>query len=355
MPRSLGCVQRCSRPTTPPPPLPTPAPLVILPRLSYDNHLLTLPNDLYREILQYLFFDEIGILDRALVKRQLRDCYLSAISGTILPEQNALSVFLCCNWILQRNILLKKIKFYRSGDYLRKLCIVSKPCLETLEFIDCHLKDDDIREIGSFPRLKSLTLCDEQLSSSLLQDFVWICPQLNKLKIMECSFLSNDLLANIFHSCPLITHLTLQNCSWATDSSLDLISNWPLNLKFLNFSSTFISPKNIKGFLLNLPPSLRIFQSTISDLQINELILNKLTLPSLQDSDKEVQLLNLQSLSKILSSINRDQIINRLRPGGDLIRHLVGLLSPASDLVSSFPSSLLFSSSPPLSPSLIIF
>jgi hypothetical protein len=184
-------------------------PLVILPRLSYHNHLLTLPNDLYREILQYLIFDDIGNLDRALVKRQLRDCYLSAISGMITPlpmkmflNQDLCEIFLL--WLSQRNIRFKYAEhFSYDKDDVLKLIIQSKPHLERLE---CHLdfEDADLQAIGLCPRLQFLSLPTNRLITfGGLRDFLRMHPLLEKLSIKDDAQFSDQLLEYLFVLVPI--------------------------------------------------------------------------------------------------------------------------------------------------------
>jgi hypothetical protein len=210
-------------------------PLVILPRLSYDDHLLNLPSVLYREILQYLIINDLCNLESALVKQQLRECYLSAISGMVasiplnkfLNSRNLSKRYF--NWLSKRNIRFKCIDYCSCNkEGVLKVINQSNRHLETLEFHP-FFEDTDLQVIGSCPRLQFLSFLEMnapiRYSCGGLEDFLRMNPQLQSLSIQQNTQFSDRLLEVLFEACPHLTQLDLSNCSWVTDASLDMISN----------------------------------------------------------------------------------------------------------------------------------
>jgi hypothetical protein len=224
----------------------------IILRASTSAHLLNLPLNLYREILKYLIIKEIGVLDLALCNHQLREIFLSGLSGTVLARLDDIHLTnLHIPWLIQRNILTKEFKISDSMDIkICELIIQSKTCLEILNLVSTNIQDADLRQIGSCPLLKSVYFyLNCNITARGLEDFLRVNPQLVSLSISNNSQFSNELLSFILNTCPHLQHLDLSRCSWVTDASLDLIGKSSLKLKSLDIHLCHVSDSQVRELI----------------------------------------------------------------------------------------------------------
>jgi hypothetical protein len=317
----------------------------VSPRLSYDHHLLNLPSDLYREIFQYLLIDDLGNLDLALLKRQLREVYLSTLSGMIIPKSmedclspsdKIYSGYLNM-WLSQRKIRFRNLRIWHTSHPPSDVAIIlqSKPNMETLQLSE--LDDRDLGMIGHCPRLKSFSLSRRNKTSHGMEQFLRMNPQLERLTI---SGFNDRFLGVISDACPLLQHLYLRDCDWMRNYALDFLVTCPLKLKSLDIRKSKVTRVKIRALVENPPPDLRFLHPPSFDLETHLLVVNKFVLPSIHDSDHEVQLLALNSLwdEDVLDHIQSSN------PPNFLLSLLIQFLSPEYDLVSPsvYPSFLLF-------------
>jgi hypothetical protein len=223
----------------------------IIPRVSYSSHfLLDLPIDVYRELLKYFRSAEIGILDLAILNRQLREVFLSALSGIVLARYDSNVDLLPITWLTQRKILAREIKISDSLDPMLPQCILqSKSIIEVLVLLNTSVKDAEFRQIGFCPKLKSLSLLDYSISPRGLEDFLRMNPQLESLSISRCHHYSDDILVALAGACLYLQHLDISRCNWVTDASLELIGNSPLKLKALDIHLCHVSVAQVRELI----------------------------------------------------------------------------------------------------------
>jgi hypothetical protein len=313
---------------------------IVSPRRDHPVLFLALlPLDLYREFLKYLDLDDLGRLDLALLNHQMREVYLTALAGTVLPEVND-DLILC--WLSQRNMFAKNILLSRSDDLmLTELISHLKPALESLDLykIDLWVMATTLLEIGSCPKLRHLSFnfCRGFPLREKLENFLQKNPQLESFAIVSAPQLSNEILEVILASCPHLKHLSLST-SWVSDASLDLISKRsPETLRSLSLPDCEFSEVKIRDFIENsLPPSLRYLSFERCHPELVLSIFQKLTLPSMMhELDQEVQLLGLRSLRKIFGVVmnnSSETVVDQL------LQLLIQFLSPQYDHVSPPPS-----------------
>jgi hypothetical protein len=292
-------------------------------------HLLNLPLDLYRELLQYLTLWEIGDLDLALLNHQFREIYWASLSGTVIPEIPKYSTRGIIPWLTQRNILTRHCKIMMSlGPISCQFIIQSKPVLNTLNIYQSNVNGNDLRNIGSCPNLKCLSLFfSKSLTSRGLEHFLRINPQLERVSISSNDQLSNALLKVIIEVCSHLHHLNISRCSWVTDASLDLIERSNLKLRSLDIHMCHVSTEKVEE-LMERCHSLRYLQVGRADEGLQILILRKIAFSALEDPDPEVQLLGLQALQE---ASERIELIS-YEP--DILRRIIRFLSPLYDHVS---------------------
>ena len=310
----------------------SPPPALLATRVTH--HLLNLPLDLYRELFHYLDLDDIVELDLALLNHQLREPYLSALSGTIIPFIPLYPMFLSMlPWLMKRNVLTCEVEIcYRLDDKVRQYITQTKEVLQILSLT--LVNESDLQRIGACPKLKLVSFRDSpHLTDSVLESFLRNNPQLKALSIPLNSQLSNGIIETIINACPHIQQLDISRCSWVTDASLDLIEKSTLKLRSLNICACNVSKEKIEQFI-DHHPSLCYIRVGGYDIDEELLlsVLQRVTLPALQNSDQDIQLLGLQSLQDLSTFMD----VISLEP--DILHRILPFLATPYTHVSIFPS-----------------
>lgn len=333
MPRRGKKISRTALRDTSAGPAPPP-PALLAPRVTC--HLLNLPLDLYRELLRYLELEDIVELDRALLNHQLREAYLSSLSGNVIhstPDYSAFESML--PWLMKRNVLSCEVEHRDSpDDRIRQYIIQSKEVLQILYLT--QVKESDLQQIGPCPKLKFVALCHSpHLTESGVEYFLRNNSQLEALSISQNPQLSNGIIETIINACPHIRHLDLSRCSWVSDATLDLIEKSTLKLRSLHILGCNVSKEKVEEFIDHYPSLcyIKVGGHNI-DEELLLSVLQRVTLPALQNDDQDIQLLGLQSLQDL------SPFMDMLSLEPDILHHILPFLSPTYDQVRIFPSRL---------------
>ena len=204
--------------------------------MTRTSPLVSLPDMIFSNILEYLDWGDVGRLDTAFLSRSTRDSYLFALQ-------------------------LRKVKVVRS-DFWRKAVnrgILSWLISRNIRVISWDLKVDNAQLISianGFPQLQSVNIrsnnmiTEEELRALVMRDIDISyqrditdegitalangLPQLQSLDISNCDKITDDGITALANGCPQLQSLNIIECRNITDEGITALARGLPQLQSLN-------------------------------------------------------------------------------------------------------------------------
>jgi hypothetical protein len=259
--------------------------------------LSALPQDAWRSFLDYLCLEEIVCLDSAVLDRNLRQTYLSALSRIVLYDSIWLTEDIA-DWLFIREIFVKDIQL----DAIHQQFLETNR--HTLESITITGPIRSLR-IGTFPRLVNLTVYNLR---NVDPEFLLHHPQLERLVICVHLFSTNNIPCITQH-CPHLLHLDLSDNKWFKAQDLLLLAQGCPKLTSLDLSRTRIrkgqGDEAMRMFLSSHPQleSISYDPSSFNSETVTT-ILRSISLKSLMSDDPNRQLIEVNEMIRTFSGLS---------------------------------------------------
>ena len=218
--------------------------------MAATNPLVSLPVEIFSNILEYLDWGDVGRLDTAFLNRDTRNGYLSALQlRQVKVERNefwkkALDRGIL-SWLIGRNILV--ISWDLSVDNAQLISIANGlPELQSLDIKGSdNITDAGITALASgLPQLQSLNIREcRNITDEGITALSNGCHQLQSLGIgsIGCNKITDAGITALASGCPQLQSLDISHCYEITDAGIravatgctqlqSLIISWCLNI-----------------------------------------------------------------------------------------------------------------------------
>ena len=219
------------------------------PVMTTTNPLVSLPDMISCNILQYLHWYDVGRFDTALINRKTRHSYLFAlklIRVKVRPNefwQKALDRGIL-RWLIRRNIQVISWDLKVNNAQLISIAI-GFPLLQSLRINSINIcdgnniTDEGIRALASgLPQLQSLDIgyryCN--ITDEGIRALASGCHQLQSLNIGLCDKITDDGLRALARGCPQLQSLNTRGCRKITDEGVRALASGCPQLQSLDIS-----------------------------------------------------------------------------------------------------------------------
>ena len=195
-------------------------------KITTTNPLVSLPVEIFSNILEYLDWIDVGRLDTAFLNRDTRNSYLFALQlKNVKVErnefwENAVNRGIL-SWLIRRNI--RVISWDLKVDNAQLISIAnSVPQLQSLYISECDddkITDKGVRAVAiGCPRLQSLNInrCNK-ITDEGIRALANGCPQLQSLDIGRCDKITDEGVRALASGCPQLQSLDITFCRTITD------------------------------------------------------------------------------------------------------------------------------------------
>ena len=233
--------------------------------MATTNPLVSLPVEIFSNILEYLGLWDVGRLDTAFLNRDTRDSYLVALQlRKVKVERNwfwerAVNRGIL-SWLIRRNI--QAISWDLQVDNVQLISIANGlPQLQSLNisssnFGYINITDAGIRALASgLPQLQSLNIggC-RNITDAGVTALARGLPQLQSLDIRNCRNITDEGIRALASGLPQLQSLNIRSCLYITDAGIRALANGLPQLQSLDIGyCRNITDEGIRALAIGCP------------------------------------------------------------------------------------------------------
>ena len=188
-------------------------------KIATTNPLVSLPDAIFSNILEYLDWGDMGRLDTAFFNRDTRNSYLFALQlMKVKVERNEFwrKAFDRgkLSWLIRRNILVISWDLHVNNTELISIAN-GLPQLQSLDISNCYnITDEGIRAVATgLPHLQSLSLSNCcNITDEGIRALATGCPHLQSLDISWCYTITNEGITALVTGLPQLQSLNISYC-----------------------------------------------------------------------------------------------------------------------------------------------
>ena len=229
--------------------------------MTTTNPLVSLPVEIFSNVLEYLDWGDVGRLDTFL-NRDTRNSYLLALQLIkVKVERNGFwtkAVYRgILSWLIRRNI--RVLSWDLKVDNVQLISIANGlPQLQSLNICCCYnITEQGIRAVASgLPQLQSLDIsyCYNITDDGIIALASGL-PQLQSLDICRCRNITDEGIRALASGLlPQLQSLNISNSWWITDEGIRAVANGLHQLQSFNITSCDkITDEGIRAMANGLP------------------------------------------------------------------------------------------------------
>ena len=213
-------------------------------KMATTNPLVSLPVEIFCNILEYLDWSDVGRLDTAFLNRETRNSYLFALQlRKVKVERNRFWERAVdrgiLSWLIRRNI--RVISWDLQVDNTQLISIASGlPQLQSLIIWSCNITDEGIRAVASgLPQLQSLNISLCHITDEGIRTLVNGCPQLQSLDISWCGNITDEGIRALANGLPQLQSLNIYGCYKITDEGIRALASGLPQLQSLHIRACY--------------------------------------------------------------------------------------------------------------------
>ena len=219
--------------------------------MTATNPLVSLPVEIFSNILEYLDWGDVGRLDTAFLNRETRNSYLYAlqlrkvkvVDNSFWRDARDRGIL---SWLIRRNIRVISLDL-RVDDSELIYIANGLPQLQSLNICCCNkITDEGIRALASgLPRLQSLDISNcGDITDEGIRAVASGLPQLQSLDISRCDNITDEGIRALVIGCRQLQSLNIRGCDSITDEGIEIVDS--INVDSINSINSINSRRRFK-------------------------------------------------------------------------------------------------------------